>query len=38
MLPQFFLPPAARIAHGLVLAAELAVLAASLWRTRARAA
>ena len=37
-LPQFFLSPAARIAHGLVLAAGLAVLAASLWRARARAA
>ena len=37
-LPQFFLPPPARIAHGLVLAAGLAVLAASLWRARTRAA
>ena len=37
-LPQFYLPPAGRIAHGLVLAAGLAVLAASLWRARARTA
>lgn len=34
-LPQFYLPPAARIAHGVLTGAGLAVLAAGLWRARA---
>jgi hypothetical protein len=31
-LPQFYLPPAARIAHGVLTGIGLAVLAVSLWR------
>jgi uncharacterized membrane protein YidH (DUF202 family) len=33
-LPQFFLPPAGRIAHGIVMAAGALWLAAALWRSR----
>lgn len=36
-LPQFYLPEAARIGHGLLTGIGLAVLAVSLWRVRARA-
>lgn len=36
-LPQFYLPPAARIAHGVLTGIGLAVLARSLWRAKARA-
>lgn len=36
-LPQFYLPAAARIAHGVLTGIGLAVLAVSLWRVRARA-
>jgi hypothetical protein len=34
-LPQFYLPPAARIAHGVLIGIGLAILAVSLWRTKA---
>ena len=34
-LPQFYLPPAARIAHGVLTGIGLAVLAVSLWRAKA---
>ena len=37
-LPQFYLPPAARIAHGVLTGIGLAVLAANLWRATASAA
>lgn len=35
-LPQFFLPPSGRIAHGVILGAALVVLAVTSWRTSAR--
>lgn len=35
-LPQFFSPPAIRIAHGVLTGVGLALLAASLWRARVR--
>jgi hypothetical protein len=38
LLPQFYLPPAARITHGVLTGAGLAVLAAALWRASAKAA
>jgi hypothetical protein len=34
-LPQFYLPPAARIAHGVLTGIGLAMLAVSLWRVKA---
>jgi hypothetical protein len=34
-LPQFYLPPAARIAHGVLTGIGLAILAVSLWRATA---
>jgi hypothetical protein len=37
-LPQFYLPPAARIAHGLLTGVGLALLAIYLWRARTSAA
>lgn len=37
-LPQFYLPPAARVAHGALTGIGLAVLAVSLWRAEAEAA
>ena len=37
-LPQFYLPPALRIAHGVLTGIGLAVLAASLWRATASTA
>lgn len=36
--PQFYLPPAGRIAHGVLTGVGLALLAANLWRARAGAA
>jgi hypothetical protein len=35
-IPQFYLPPAARIAHGILLAVGCLWLAAALWRVRDR--
>jgi hypothetical protein len=37
-LPQFYLPPAARIAHGVLTGIGLALLAVQLWRARTSAA
>ena len=37
-LPQFYMSPAARIAHGVLTGVGLAVLAANLWRAKASAA
>jgi hypothetical protein len=36
--PQFYLPPAGRIAHGVLTGIGLALLAANLWRARTRTA
>ena len=35
--PQFYLPPAGRIAHGVLTGIGLAIVAVSLWRAKARA-
>jgi len=35
--PQFYLPPAGRIAHGVLTGIGLAIVAVSLWRAQARA-